>query len=210
MNESDVVNTPNAAFTPPRSNPFSTRFTRPGRLAPLDADGRPLDLDALLERLVALGGRAAIEGPHGSGKTSLLTALAARIDATGGETRFVRVRGAADAGSVLRDLGGPTTVTTVCVDGWERLARPVAALVRWGAACLGRSLIVTAHRPTGLPLLHRCRPSAMVFARIVHQQLPDHGGRITDEDLSAAFTRHSGNLREALYDLYDRYEHRTG
>lgn len=197
-----------APFTPPRSNPFSTRYTRPGRLTPLDAAGLPLDLDGLVDRLVAVGGRAAIEGPHGSGKTTLLTALAARIEAAGGRARFVRVRGSADVGSIVQAIGGPTT-TTVCVDGWERLPWPVATLVRWRSACLGGSLIVTAHRATGLPLLHRCRTSEVVLAEIV-RQLPDHGGRVTEQDLAAAFARHAGNLREALYDLYDRYERRSG
>jgi hypothetical protein len=189
------VNRPHAAFTAPRSNPFSTRFTRPGQVTPLDADGRPLDLDALLHRLLGLGGRAAIEGPHGSGKTSLLTALAARIVTRGGCSRVVRVRG--------------SDAATVFVDGWERVARPVAALANWRAARLGRSLVVTAHRATGLPLLHRCRTSTVVLSGIV-RQLPDHEGRVSVADLADAFARHSGNLREALYDLYDRYEQRGG
>ena len=203
------MNRPHAAFTAPRSNPFSTRFTRPGQVTPLDADGRPLDLDALLHRLLGLGGRAAIEGPHGSGKTSLLTALAARIVTRGGCSRVVRVRGSADATVVLRALGGPDDAATVFVDGWERVARPVAALANWRAARLGRSLVVTAHRATGLPLLHRCRTSTVVLSGIV-RQLPDHEGRVSVADLADAFARHSGNLRVALYDLYDRYEQRGG
>lgn len=200
---------PPDTFTPPRSNPFATRFTRPGRVVPLDADGRPLDLDALLDRLLGLGGRAAIEGPHGSGKTSLLTALAAHLERRGGTARLTRVGGIAEATGLLRCLGRTPVETVVCVDGWERLAPPVALAARWLAARRGHGLIVTAHRATGLPLLHRCRPTAAVLARVV-AELPDHGGTIGDDDLADAFASHSGNLREALYDLYDRFARRTG
>jgi len=55
------------------SNPFATRFTRPGQLPPFDAAGKRIDLDALL----ALAGRirrAVIIGPHGSGESTLLAA----------------------------------------------------------------------------------------------------------------------------------------
>jgi hypothetical protein len=39
--------------------------------------------------------------------------------------------------------------------------------------------------------------------------LPDHGGLITGDDIDDACRRHAGNLREALYDLYDRFERRA-
>lgn len=193
------------SFVPPPSNPFATRFTRPGRLTPLGEDGQPLDLDALLLRLAGLGGRGAIEGPHGSGKTTLLTALAARIADQGGDVRLVRVRTASDAIGLVR---GPRT-GMLCIDGWERIPWPVARAVRWWTSRRGSGLIVTAHRPTGLPLLHRSRPTVVVLTRIV-ERLPDHGGRIGTADIAAAFSRHVGDLREALYDLYDRFERRIG
>ena len=45
--------------------------------------------------------------------------------------------------------------------------------------------------------------------RAIVAALPDHGGLIQDEDLTAAFARHGGNLRESLSDLYDRFEERA-
>ena len=62
-------------------NPFSTRHTRPGALAPLDAVGRPVDVAGLCKRLASQGGSGAIVGAHGSGKTTLLDALARGIEA---------------------------------------------------------------------------------------------------------------------------------
>jgi hypothetical protein len=202
------VNASSVPFAPPPSNPFATRFTRPGRLAPLDDDGRPLDLDALLDRLEALHGQGAIEGPHGSGKTNLLTALAARIAEQGNAVRLVRVRGVADALGVMHGLRG-IRGGVLCIDGWERLPWLAATALRRWSSCRGSGLIVTAHRPAGLPLLYRTRPSAVVLAALV-ARLPDHGGRIGPADIADAVTRHAGDLREALYDLYDRFERRAG
>jgi len=51
----------------------------------------------------------------------------------------------------------------------------------------------------------RCETSARLFAALV-ERLPDHGGRIDAADVADAFARHGGNLRESLYDLYDRFE----
>ena len=86
------------------SNPFSTRFTRPGSIAPLDASGQPLDLDALVDRLPAPGGCSAITGPHGHGKTSLLVAILENAGARGRPTTLVRVGSPSDAWGVLAVL----------------------------------------------------------------------------------------------------------
>jgi hypothetical protein len=40
-------------------------------------------------------------------------------------------------------------------------------------------------------------------------RLPANAGLITPADLADAFARHRGNLRDALADLYDRFEHRA-
>ena len=40
-------------------------------------------------------------------------------------------------------------------------------------------------------------------------RLPDHDALITGDDLSDVFARHGENLRDALGDLYDRYELRS-
>ena len=58
----------------PRSNPFSTRFVRPGAVPYLFAPGQ--SADGLVRRLAGFGWRGQIIGPHGSGKSTLLAALA--------------------------------------------------------------------------------------------------------------------------------------
>jgi hypothetical protein len=189
------------------TNPFATRFTRPGELEPLDEQGEPVDAASLLARL-GPGRVVAIEGPHGHGKSTLLAAIMAAARADGWATAAVRVRSPFDAWRPI-----VTAVTTpqgglVGCDGWERAAPGTAAIVRLVAAARGLRVVVTTHRPGGLRLLARCGTSPRLLAQLV-MRLPDHGGLIAAADIDDAFHRHAGNLREALYDLYDRFERRA-
>lgn len=187
----------------PPGNPFATRFTRPGAVPPLDRAGRPLDVASLAARLVSLGA-AAIVGPHGHGKTTLLVALAAALEADGRPVRLVRARTWADLRPTLTAIAAAPSATWVAVDGWESLG-PARWLLRQVARLLGRPLVVTSHGPAGLPVLHACETSGVLLAAIV-DRLPGHGGRIDADDVAAAFRRHGGDVRESLCDLYDRYE----
>lgn len=190
-----------------RANPFATRHVRPGRLVPRDADGVPLDVDLIVARARDLG-VAAIEGPHGAGKSNLLTTLAARLAAAGllaGSVRPGPQRGGVTLlGVVLRASPG----TTLCVDGWETLGHFRGAVVVWAARLRRVGLIATTHRATGMPVLVRCRTTPALLASLV-ADLPDHGGLIGATDITAAFTACRGDVREALYDLYDRFERRS-
>lgn len=199
-------------------NPFSTRHTRPGRIEPLDGDGHPRDVAALLDRLAALGGRAAIRGPHGSGKTTLLEHLARGLEDRGTAVERVRLRAwrdgaagaAADSAAACRAILRCAAGGTVCIDGWEQMgpAAAVAGALAWLRGC---GLVVTTHRRTRLPLLVACDTSPALFAGIV-RRLPGHaswaGSVIQDADLETSFSRHGGDIRESLYELYDRFEER--
>lgn len=187
----------------PPGNPFATRFTRPGAVPPLDCRGRPLDVAALTARLRTLPA-AAIVGPHGHGKTTLLLAIAAAWAADGLPVALVRVRGWADVLKALATIARAAADALVCIDGWESLG-PGRWPLRRIARLLGRKLVVTSHGPAGLPLLHACDTSHKLLRAIVGH-LPDHGGRIEAADVTTAFARHGGDLRESLCDLYDRYE----
>lgn len=198
---------PAAAF-PPRSNPFATRFTRPGAIAPLDAAGSPIDLDEVLGRLTALGGSGSIEGLHGRGKTTVLLALAGRACVRGQAVTVRRVRSVFDLDGIFRDLVRLPIGGTLFIDGWESLGWFPCHLTRCLAAFRGCRLVVTSHRPSGLPRVMWCRTSPRLLAKIV-AQLPDPGAVIDAHDVGEAFDRHGGDLRESLYDLYDRFERRA-
>ena len=192
----------------PRRNPFATRFTRPGALVPLDADGNRLDLDALLDRLGSLGGSGSIEGLHGRGKTTTLLALAERAERRGLAVTVRRVRSVRDLAELWRGLMRMPTGGTLFIDGWESLGWFPCRLIRLVAVLRACRLVVTSHGRAGLPVLLSCRTSPRLLSMIL-AQLPTAAPAIEDRDIGEAFLRHGGNLRDALYDLYDRFESRT-
>lgn len=188
------------------TNPFATRFTRPGMLPPLDVDGAPLDAARLAWGL-APGCVVTIEGPHGHGKSTLLAAILAAARTAGREATLVRVRSVRDSWRPVAAALGADRGACLGCDGWERCLPGVATAIRFIAAMRRLSVVVTAHAPAGLPVLARCGTSRRLFAALV-ARLPGHGGVIDARDIEDAFDRHAGDLREAFYDLYDRFERR--
>lgn len=192
------------------SNPFATRFTRPGRLPPLDSAGRPIDLHDALDRLAHVG-QAAIVGPHGSGKSTLLATLVATLQEHGAVVHVIRLRSFRDFPRLVRVVAGAGPDDLVAVDSWERLGAAGGWIVRGLAWIRGCRLLVTSHRADGFPLLADCRPTLAVLESVV-SYLPDagqwYGKAIDGDDLKAVFARHGGDIREALFDLYDRFEAR--
>jgi energy-coupling factor transporter ATP-binding protein EcfA2 len=193
------------------SNPFSTRFTRPGRIEPLDGAGRCVDIEGLLGRLQGLGGTAAIVGPHGSGKSTLLVHLADAIERCGGRSSRIRLQSWRDALAAWMVIRQSAAGDTICIDSWESIGPAIRVLLRLAARLSGCGLLVTSHRGTGMPQLTRCGTSASLLSAIV-RSLPDHAcwyeTLICEADIEAAFASHGGNLRESLYELYDRFEAR--
>lgn len=188
----------------PVGNPFSTRYVRPGRLPPLDAEGRPIDIAMLCETLAVLGGSAAVVGPHGSGKTTLLVWLANALEAGGSRIERVRFRGLRDVVSLARAIWRTAEGGTVCVDCWERLGWPGNGLARLAARLFGARLLVTAHRVGPLPTLCTCATSAKLLEAIVARLPID--SPLLPGDVDEAFRRARGDVREALFLLYDRCE----
>ena len=80
----------------PRDNPFSAE-----RLDTLAYKCQPTFFEDLLERLALFNYRAAIVGPHGSGKSALLEALAPKLRGRGFDTSLLQVT----AESALRAAG---------------------------------------------------------------------------------------------------------
>jgi len=188
------------------TNPFATRHTRPGRLPPLDEAGRPRNLGGLLaaaDRLPA----AAIVGPHGTGKSTLLVALERMLAASGRSAGLFRVRRRRDGLLVLPAVWRAAAGSTLCIDSWERLGRLERGAARLVAGIRGCRLLVTSHRTGWPPTLVDTSGSLAVLTAVVGR-LPDHGGLLTHEDLAVAFLRHAGNIRDSLDELYDRFEHR--
>lgn len=159
-------------------------------------------LEALADRFDSLGRRAAIVGPHGSGKTSLLAALAPVLAARGLAPRGLRLhrgeRGLGPAGEQWLAGAGPGIV--LVLDGSDELglAAWLRVLARSRAAA---GLLVATHRRGLLPVLHRCRPGPALLGELMAEL--DAGCRCALPAPGELFARHGGNLRLALRELYD-------
>jgi hypothetical protein len=160
--------------------------------------------EELLERLAALRFRAALVGPHGRGKTTLLAELASRLGERAPRTRAVTLHegdrrlSPAQRATLFHDL---TPRDVLLVDGAEQLDRLAWLEVRTRSRAAG-GLVITAHRPGLLPTLHECRTTPELLAGIVEDLA---GRRAADRLPSSAelLARHGGNVRDALRDLYD-------
>jgi hypothetical protein len=201
------VTRPTATTDRHPTNPFATRYTRPGAIPPLDERGLPRSVLGLLETIDRLGGSAAFTGPHGTGKSTHLAAVAAALRAEGRRVQSIRVRRCRDLLPVLTALGRAAGGGTLCIDGWESLGAPAGLLVVLLARLRGIRLIVTSHRPTLLPTAVRTAATFPLLTGII-ERLPPAGDLLTPADLAGAFTRHAGNLRESLAELYDVVEAR--
>lgn len=210
-------------------NPFSACFHQPGALPYRFREGE--SAEALWQRFLSAGRRGAIAGPHGTGKTTLLRTLEPVARSTGEVIRnvtlhdgqrwtkelFQNTRGQA-AGAVQGPQAScpPGSLEgvdrqTLFLDGAEQLA-PVAwfALRLWTRAA-GIGLLVTTHRPLGLPALYTTSVDAEAALWVTQRVLaknPRIPCLVEAESVKDALAKNKGNLREALFCLYDVYEDR--
>jgi hypothetical protein len=172
------------------------RFVAPG-----------VSVAALLARLDARGGRGALVGAKGSGKTALLLELADALTARGLSPRIVRLTAEARRPD-WRVLRGLTAQSPLLLDGAEQLS-PAA----WWRMCwLARRvpyLVITCHNRAQLPILHRHVTSPallqMLVAQLLSQQPDLRSPPPAAESLQRLFARHGGDLRACFRELYDHY-----
>jgi len=210
-------------------NPFATRYTRPGALRYLFDSLTAADL---IDRLRAAAWRGEIVGPHGSGKSTLLATLVPLLRAGGcqvvetalrdGQRRLPRVFWQTARAWVPQALpvppgmvpaqstgGAGGTPLVLVVDGYEQLGW----LARWQLHRWTRrrdiGLLLTSHRPTGLPRLWATEATLDRAARVVAALVAGTAFTVDRTDLARRLTRHHGNLREVLMELYDVWEEKS-
>ena len=205
----------------------------------------------LMQRLEQARFRAAIVGPHGTGKTTLLNELGRRLADSGFRvehvrynaehrpTSFAELANLLDAGchapgfagacgpaaseascpckakgmapapsrvSACGDPGTPSVRRVILLDGYEQLS-PLMRLqlmhrLRRAPATAG--LIATSHRGTLLPTLLHTSTTPALLSSLIGQLAGDDAPRwIAGND--QLLRRHRGNVREALFELYDRW-----
>lgn len=180
--------------TRPADNPFAS-----GRIDRLAFRFTDVDEAVVLGRLATNGGRGAIVGPHGHGKTTLLEHLARRLD---GESVWIRLDAATThpLGAALSLM--PRRVAqnhAVLIDGVEQLG----GLSWWRLERRLRpagTVIITSHRHGRLPTILECTTSPELLHDLVSELAPELGDTVHLDDL---FDRHDGNLRLCFRELYD-------
>lgn len=186
----------------PHVNPFATSRVHPGALPFLF----PADMDAaqLVRQLAAWRWRAQIVGPHGTGKSTLLAALRGELERIGKPA----VQGVLRDGQrrLPHELAHSPESTLTIVDGFEQLGLWWRWRLLHGPLWRKRGLLVTTHAPVGLPTLFRTEPTVELAQRVVERLLPPGDATIAADDVASQFHRHGGDVREALFGLYDLYE----
>lgn len=190
-------------------NPFATRYTRPAAIPPVDESGTVFDPGVWLDALDLAGGCGAFVGPHGSGKSTRLEACGVEAASRGQNVERLCLRRRREVARAAWRLLAATPGSLVCVDGLERAGPVFLRLLRPLARWRRVRLLATLHDAHGLPVIARCETSRRLLETLVGY-LPDHGGRVSAADVSDAYTAAEGNLREAFFLLYDRFEARRG
>ncbi len=184
-----------------RDNPFAVERVHAIRYRPPNTT-----LDAILARLHGLNCRAAITGPEGSGKTTLLEDLQGALEREGRKTRLVFVNDTSplDAPACRRLLAELTPDEVMLLDGADIVSRSCWSLIKRHTITHAYGLVITSHRPGLLPTLIECTTTPDLFRQIA-SELALAGRPIPSTLLDNLYTRHQGNLRACLRDLYDLY-----
>jgi NACHT domain len=220
------VNTSNftspAAGIPSRyDNPFATCWTRPGAIPFLFSEGN--SADGLIDKLRVHDWWGEILGPHGSGKSTLLEAIKPKLLAAGKHVHQILLRVGQRRvpyedlpQSWLNDLTKSATkresrhlaqhALLLIIDGYEQLGWLARWQLKKRCRCAGIGLLVTSHRPTGLPTLIHLTPDGRLIEQLVAQLCAKVPSRVSLADIAASHACHGSNVREVFFDLYDRHE----
>lgn len=203
----------NSIATPTRhANPFATCWIRPGAIPFRFPAGECAE--QLIARLAVNGWRGAIIGPHGSGKSTLLESLKPALAATGRLAHSFALHNhqrclPRDVWTAIRAIpasGANSSAQILIIDGYEQLGWLERSRLTRFCNRAGAGLLATSHAPIHLPTLIRLRPDRALVETIVAELCGGVSTAVTLADIAASHACHGSNVREILFDLYDRHE----
>ncbi len=187
-----------------RENPFSTRNVRPGAVPFVFPEGT--DGESLLQQFARYEWRAAIVGPHGTGKSTLLATLIPVLERSGKGVIHFELHDGQRRLPATPALPVEAADRIIVIDGYEQLSWWNRKLLEWRCRQKGWGLLVTSHVEERLPTLFHTSVDVPLAQRIVRGVLPSGDTIIREADVREALANNAGNLREALFALYDLYE----
>jgi molybdopterin-guanine dinucleotide biosynthesis protein len=165
-------------------------------------------MDYLISRLQAQRNRGAITGPHGSGKTVLLRALAKELSGMGhptvclsGKKDSVAPLRAGEISSILREA---QRETFFFIDEGDMMSSGAAIMLSLLSRRAG-GVVIACHEDMIFPTIHRTRPDRETFAKAISSLLgPPEATKIMPLALEI-YESNRGDMRETFRDLYDLY-----
>lgn len=231
----------------PDHNPFSVRFVQPGMI-PFFFEPALLDafrtesaatfhqyfLESVVQRQEASSWigcrfladrferfqcRGQIVGPHGAGKSTLISSMRPVFENRGysvfswslhDRQRILPGEFWVNLETFLADSAEPAAAagkTVIFLDGFEQLSVVNRFLFRKFCRTRRIGFLISTHAPVlGVPLLFRVAPSPEILLRIVEYLLDDNKFSPAEKEIKELYLRNRGNCRSVLFDLYDRFE----
>ena len=186
-------------------NPFCSRNIRPGATPFFFNDGE--NAESLVRRLQENGWRGEIVGRHGTGKSTLLAALVPALHDAGRKILLVELHdGQRRLPLDLERQCRSEPFNLLIVDGYEQLSRWSRFKLKRLCRRHGWGLLVAVHESVGFAEIHRTCVSEELAAKIVEHLMEERTPPFGRDEISAAFARHRGDVREMLFDFYDVFE----
>jgi hypothetical protein len=181
-----------------RCNPFTS-----DRVLTIRYKLNDSEWEDLFSFFTELNNCAAIVGPKGTGKTTLLEDFAQRADVLNLEPVFWRQNyqqsqpSAAELQSFFYRYGKPHLI---CIDSAELFNWLTWRRIKKLSSQVG-GLLVTAHSEGRLPTLIRCGTSPSLLKSIISELVPAVS-QPTDAFVEELYYRNEGNIRSALRECY--------
>ena len=180
------------------SNPFSTKFIRPGAIAYQCTPGKSIAYYA--DCFLSNARRGQVVGPHGSGKSTFVMAFQKELAARGLDVHLITLHSFDKSG--LNSLLTFQPGSILILDGFEQLPHWRRFRIILSTRRRNIGLLTTSHVSFGLPTLLETSVDLESAQNLVRTLT----GSEPPENLEFLLKKHNGNLREVFFDLYDECE----